>query len=204
MRRWWGTLGRAEQVAVGSVVATLLVGLVSAVPAYYVFFDNGATTSTTTTTTTTTSPFPNEQERSLLAHLPKDLQPQCSRHRSGLLGERAGVVCVPSYGASKAWYIAFDASSALYQWYFQLTDSKSIARNSGNCHREQLPGEGFWTRGSGPNVGHLACYQVGQQVWMVWADTELRIGAFAYRPDLSYPSLYDWWTRDAGPDPNVR
>jgi ABC-type spermidine/putrescine transport system permease subunit II len=34
MRRWWRSLGRSEQIALASVLVTLVVGLLGAAPAY--------------------------------------------------------------------------------------------------------------------------------------------------------------------------
>ena len=61
MRRWWGTLGRGEQVGLIGVAATLVVGLAGALPAYFAFIqDSGerparaiSTSSDAVTTTTT-------------------------------------------------------------------------------------------------------------------------------------------------------
>jgi hypothetical protein len=51
MRTWWRSLGRAEQVALIGVGATVLVGLLGVVPAYLVLFadspDRGSTTPPT-------------------------------------------------------------------------------------------------------------------------------------------------------------
>jgi hypothetical protein len=49
MRRWWATLGRAEQVAFIGVLATLVVGLLGAVPAYFVFFQDAGREPAATT-----------------------------------------------------------------------------------------------------------------------------------------------------------
>ena len=56
MGRWWRNLGRGEQVTVIGIAVTLTVGLVGALPAYFVFFaDTHATPSTANTSAPTTN-----------------------------------------------------------------------------------------------------------------------------------------------------
>lgn len=47
MRHWWRALGRTEQVALVGVVGTLVVGLLGALPAYFVFFQDKNEPTTT-------------------------------------------------------------------------------------------------------------------------------------------------------------
>jgi hypothetical protein len=50
MRAWWSSLARGEQVALIGVGATLLVGLLGAVPAYLVLFADGSDHTSPTST----------------------------------------------------------------------------------------------------------------------------------------------------------
>jgi hypothetical protein len=114
-------------------------------------------------------------------------------HARPLPGERAFLRCTPTNGATEAWYVAFDSAEHLYQWYYQVTDSKHISRSSGDCAKDQVA-EGTWhyERSAGVDAGRLACWRDGQQSWLVWNHTELHIGAEAYRNDLNGRALFDW------------
>ena len=198
MRRWWETLGRTEQVAAVGIAVTLIVGIVAAAPNYVELAQDGPTATTVTTTTTQpVLPFPTREERDLLAHLPKEWRAQCQRYRLDQVGERAALACDPSGGATKAWYIAFDSASNMYQWYFGVTDSQSISRNSGNCEKDQVA-ESTYRNTKNATVGHLACWREGQKSWIIWAHEGLHIGASAYRNDLNDRDLFNWWN-SAGP-----
>jgi hypothetical protein len=156
----------------------------------------GSSATITSEATTTSEPFPTERERDLLTHVAKMWRAGCHRyeHSEPLLGEQAFIECIPSKGATEAWYVAFDSAEHLYQWFYKVTDSKHISRASGDCAKVQVA-EGTYHYDSSPGVdaGHLACWRDGQQSRVVWTHTELHIGAEAYRNDLNDTALYDWW-----------
>jgi hypothetical protein len=158
-----------------------------------------ATTTTIAASTTTVEAFPTERERDLLTHVSKSWRAGCHRYQrtQPLAGEQASIQCTPSSGATTVWYMTFDNADHLYQWYYRVTDSKNIARASGDCAKVQVA-EGTWHYDSNPtvDVGHLACWRDGQQSRMVWTHTELHIGAEAYRNDLDDAGLYNWWRTD--------
>jgi VHL beta domain len=55
MRVWWRSLARGEQVALIGVGATILVGLLGAIPAYLVLFADNSDSAPTTSTLSTVS-----------------------------------------------------------------------------------------------------------------------------------------------------
>jgi serine/threonine protein kinase len=179
-----------------------------------------ATTETTPAGETSQDPGPAEMtefDRALLLHVPDELRDDC-RHAPPLSGDfDATVSCRPRGAASSVTYSHAKSGVLLYDYFVSrlpragLTPTQPVIL-TGLCSSGDLPAVNQTvTAGLGGRVevpggvsreerlGLVLCYERGGRARIEWITNEP--GVYAEATGERRRDLYDWWSRDAGPEP---
>jgi len=150
-------------------------------------------------------------EEALLARIPLDFQPYCSRSNveDGAAGGLASLRCdlrgSPGYGADSVWYDAFDEST---RGQMEVAVNDVVEREDvpvveggseiilSQCTSGTGKAQGRWYLGS-TFSGRLACYPKDGAAWLMWTYEGPNIVARAVRTDGDAESLQTWWRERA-------
>ena len=150
-------------------------------------------------------------EEALLARIPLDFQPYCSRSNveDGAAGGLASLRCdlrgSPGYGADSVWYDAFDESTrgqmeVAVNDVMEREDVPVVEGGSeiilSQCTSGTGKAQGRWYLGS-TFSGRLACYPKETAAWIMWTYEGPNIVARAVRTDGDAESLQTWWRERA-------
>jgi class 3 adenylate cyclase len=150
-------------------------------------------------------------EEALLARIPLDFQPYCSRSNveDGAAGGLASLRCdlrgSPGYGADSVWYDAFDESTrgqmeVAVNDVMEREDIPVVEGGSeiilSQCTSGAGKAQGRWYLGS-TFSGRLACYPKDGAAWLMWTYEGPNIVARAVRTDGDAESLQTWWRERA-------
>jgi hypothetical protein len=140
-------------------------------------------------------PFPDEEERTVRSHVPRQFRATCGRSDFTTTGSTAAVLCSPHSGATRVFYVGFRDVSALERYYKGRMRAANVS--AGSCSRSRHePGEHAW------RYGRRLCYRDRTQAIMEWTDTRPIIYAYAVREDKDLFALFSWWRYGpSGPAP---
>jgi hypothetical protein len=135
----------------------------------------------------------------LLTHVPDAFEANCTPEAPTKSGGLALVRCQPAGTAAQAQYASFADTASMDAAFDDAIGGWDVPED-GSC--ESGPNKGTYTIG-GVDAGRLACGpnpDGGSGVAVVWTDSVLGILSGGVIATEDYPSLYDWWVNDAGPD----
>jgi YD repeat-containing protein len=144
------------------------------------------------------APFPDADERDLLARLPARITDTdtCSRapamERTG--GAVASVRCdlPPGSGADTVWYEVLEPPGAVRQRY--LDPVRDYAIEEGDCQEDPRAWQAWPEALRGSFSGHIVCYPDTDGARLMWSYDALGVLARARRPDGDSAELWRWWT----------
>jgi class 3 adenylate cyclase len=139
-----------------------------------------------------------EAEQALLARIPSDFQPYCSRSslEKGALGGSASIRCdlqpgTDGYGADTVWYDQFDTPGTMdVAMRGKVQDAHKL--QLGDCGPDVSNVIGRWEMGI-TYTGKLACYTTDDGAWVAWTYEGANIAVRAKRNDGDVKTLYEWW-----------
>jgi serine/threonine-protein kinase len=209
-----------------ATVAGVLLGL-SAAGIPFLLSDDGETASPPTATEnpptrdTTTAPGPAAMtafDRELLKHVPEELRADCRHDDPLTIDFDSTISCHPGGGVvSSVTYSHARSGFHLYD-YFLLGMTKAglpvedPPPLTGLCSAGDIPSlnntiagglsgriEVQEVLGRDVRLGFVRCYERGGRARIEWTTSEVGIYAAAAGEELG--PLYEWWRRDAGPEP---
>jgi hypothetical protein len=207
---------RRHASPVSMLLATLVTGGLLALSGWLIFggpgpaagSTGGANRPTAGPATAEPTPSGNRAARAsqrLLARVPAGFAATCTpihvTAADASHGADAEVVCQPKAAGvpGDIFYQHYRASGQLQNVYSGLTRGLS----SGDCTSSS--GQTTYSVGSPPQPGgDLACFvsNAGQRVF-VWTDSRLHILGVAASDSMTFANLYQWWSRDSGPEPTT-
>ena len=140
--------------------------------------------------------FPNAAEATLLGHVPGSIRTTCSRDPSTFTFATASVICTPTSGATVVRYLAVRDGSTLAELYAERVRTYGGGSTGSSCR--EGPANTPWSV-NGEQLGDVFCYERDGAAWIEWTDEALGIYTLAFRSDLAWPDLYEWWGSEAGP-----
>jgi pyruvate/2-oxoglutarate dehydrogenase complex dihydrolipoamide acyltransferase (E2) component len=158
------------------------------------------------------SPFENQ----LLPHVPDELRPRC-RHAPPLTDQFDATLSCPSGVVSSLTYSHARSGFHLYNFFLQRVAGAGLEASdppapTGGCSTGEIPAVNIMvplglsgraeTEERVPRaerLGWVLCYEDAGQARIEWMTSELGVYSIATSEDLA--ALYEWWRREAGPEP---
>jgi class 3 adenylate cyclase len=144
-------------------------------------------------------------EQDLLARIPGDFQPYCSRSNKldGSLGGGPSLRCdlslvletEPVFGADSVWYDQFGSQGQMSAAVNKVAVKHQLP--DGDCGPQGGQALDRWTFGN-TFTGQLACYTEDGAAWIVWSYDGQSVAARAERLDGDAARLYAWWHEVSG------
>jgi hypothetical protein len=156
-------------------------------------------------------------DKELLPHVPDELRASCRHARPLTANFDATLSCRPGGVVSSLTYSHARSGFHLFDFFLQrMTRAGLTASNppilSGLCSTGEIPAVnitvpvGLSGRAEMPErvtrderLGFVLCYRLAGRARIEWMTNELGVYAIATSKDLA--ALYEWWRRDAGPEP---
>jgi Protein kinase domain len=206
--------GLALAAAVGVVLGGAIAGLA------FLLSDRGTSAQRTTpeepaareNTPAALTPFDDD----LLPHVPDELQAGC-RHAPPLTAQFDATLSCSSGDVSSLTYSHARSGFHLYNHFLQRMTRAGLTASdppllTGRCSTGEIPAvniavpQGLSGRAETPErvpraerLGWVLCYQDAGEARIEWVTSELGVYSIATGEDLA--ALYDWWRREAGPEP---
>jgi hypothetical protein len=143
--------------------------------------------------------FPTSREALLLSYVPQRTRQTCTREDAEDMAASAiaGVTC--SVGQNTVFYDLFRMEAAMRRYYARNVANAGATRDQGFCRTDEVS-EGVWTLDD-VEAGRLLCFTSSQGTRVaVWTHEQLKIVAWAQRPDGNRGALYRFWSGpNAGP-----
>ena len=147
--------------------------------------------TTAPATTAAGSTFPNDEESTLLAHVPPQIAPSCER-ADPVRESLASIFCTPPSSAVAVSYHLFAGLSAARRWYANQITFWHSERNTGSCSTSTFTGEFRYDVGQ-RSRGRVLCVLDNGTPRIEWIDTRVGIGAEAFRSDSRGDLLWRTW-----------
>jgi Protein kinase domain len=219
-----GGRGVRRALALAAATGVILGGAAAAAVALLVF-DDGTTAprtgpeepaageTTDVSRLAALTPF----DRELLRHVPDELRAGC-RHATPLTADfDATVSCRPGGAVSTLTYSHARSGVHLYDFFELRTTRAGLPATdpptlTGLCGTGEIPSlnstvaEGLSGRMDVPEsverderLGFVLCYRRGDRARIEWTTGE--VGVYSIATSAELEPLYEWWRRDAGPEP---
>jgi serine/threonine protein kinase len=218
-----GRRGGKRALLLATAFGVVLGGVAAAIP--FLVSDDGTATPPTVQTDppageTTAAPKPaalNAFDKELLKHVPDELRASCDHARPLTDDFDSTISCRPGGAVSSLSYSHARSGFHLFDYFLLgmrrlgLPDSDP-PEPTGLCSTGEIPSlnptvpDGLSGRlevpervGRSERIGYVRCYERGDRARIEWTTGE--IGVYAAAAGEGLGPLYEWWRRDAGPEP---